>query len=76
MTLTHGEVGSMFPSFESWLACDYGGSDDMASEARKVTELLPAPMGHLLLELSHHEGGQAAHGEATWRGTKDSFSHS
>lgn len=40
----------MFSFFESWLACDYDGSDDMTTEAKKVIE----PMEHLLVELSYH----------------------
>lgn len=37
----------MFPSFESWLACNYGGSDDTASTAKKVAELLSGSCGTL-----------------------------
>lgn len=37
----------MFPSFESWLAYNYSGSDDAASMAKKVAELLCGSCGTL-----------------------------
>lgn len=47
VTLPHGEVGSMFPYLESWLTCDYGGSDGRTSKGTKAIELLPGSSGTL-----------------------------
>lgn len=47
MTLPHGEVGSMFAYLESWLNCDYGGSDGRTSKGTKAIELLLGSSGTL-----------------------------
>lgn len=71
MTLTYGEVGSMFLCLEYQLTCDHGGSDGMTSVAIKVLELLPCAFGTLTEGTfpSCHKGGQAAHRE-TWTETR------
>lgn len=49
----------MFPSLESWLTCDYGGSNGMTSETKIVIALLPGSFETLAhgTPPPYHEGG-------------------